>query len=174
MAYINTETLAYPVSQQEILQLFPTTTFPSPFAAPEPYAPVLESPVPEYNLITQGVREITPAEDSLGNWTRQYQVFELDLEQIAANEERAKQQNKQQAEELLQQSDWSQQPDVDNPDNPPWLANKAEFTTYRAQLRAIAVNPPVTVDPWPTKPDEVWEGVMATMEQGLAEDQITP
>lgn len=171
MAYINTETLAYPVSEQDIRNQYPNTSFQTPFQPPEGYAPVLESPVPGYNAMTHGVREITPAEDSLGNWVRQYEVFDLTPEQVAANEQAARQSNKQQAETLLQQTDWTQQPDVDNPDNPPWLANKADFTAYRGQLRAIAVNPPVTVDQWPVKPDEVWEGVIPVMEN-LAADEV--
>jgi hypothetical protein len=38
----------------------------------------------------------------------------------------------------------------------PYLANAAEFVAYRSQLRKIAVNPPVIVNEWPVKPDEVW------------------
>ena len=64
--------------------------------------------------------------------------------------------NKAQAEQLLQATDWVELGDVSDPTNPPWLTNKAEFTTYRAALRAIAVNPPVTVAQWPTKPEEIW------------------
>lgn len=168
MAYINTETLAYPLSEQDIRNAFPNTSFPSPFQAFAPYAPVLESPTPDYNAMTQGYREVTPTEDSLGNWMRTYEVYDLSPEQIQANEDTAKASNKQQAESLLQQSDWSQQPDVDDPANPPWLTNKADFTTYRAQLRAIAVNPPVQVDPWPVKPEELWDGVIPPPEETLA------
>jgi hypothetical protein len=58
-------------------------------------------------------------------------------------------QNKSQAEQLLQQTDWTQIADVD-------LVNKADFTAYRAEVRAIALNPPVTVAQWPTKPEEIW------------------
>jgi hypothetical protein len=85
-----------------------------------------------------------------------WEVVDLDPEQIAYNEEQAKQQNKQQAETLLQQTDWVELGDVSDPENPPWLTNKAEFTTYRAALRQIAVNPPITVEEWATKPVEIW------------------
>ena len=172
MAYINTETLAYPVSEQDIRNAYQNTSFPAPFQPPEPYAPVLESPVPECNPMTQGVLEITPAKDIIGNWMRQYEVYALDPEQIAANEQAARQSNKQNAEQLLQQTDWTQQPDVDSPDNPPWLANKADFTAYRAQLRAIAVNPPVAVDPWPTKPEEVWDGVIPVLSDAVVDAAV--
>lgn len=43
----------------------------------------------------------------------------------------------------------SQMPDVT-------LTNKQEFTDYRAALRTIALNPPVSVTEWPTKPEEQW------------------
>ena len=58
-------------------------------------------------------------------------------------------QNKQKAEQLLRESDWSVLPDVP-------LANKQEWESYRAALRDIATNP--TLDPvWPTKPNTVWQ-----------------
>jgi len=65
-------------------------------------------------------------------------------------------QNKAQAETLLQQTDWVELSDVADPTNPPWLTNKAEFTTYRAALRMIAVNPPSESARFPTKPEEIW------------------
>lgn len=56
--------------------------------------------------------------------------------------------NKERAEELLLESDWSVLPDVP-------LANKSEWEAYRSVLRQIAINP--TVDPvWPVKPESVW------------------
>lgn len=56
--------------------------------------------------------------------------------------------NKQKAESLLLESDWSVLPDVP-------LQNKPEWETYRAALRQIAIAP--TLDPiWPTKPQSVW------------------
>lgn len=85
MAYINTQTMQYPVSEQDIRNEFPNTSFPFPFQPPEGYAPVLESPYPEFEPITQGYREVTPTEDTLGNWMRTYEVYDLGPEQAAAN-----------------------------------------------------------------------------------------
>jgi hypothetical protein len=57
-------------------------------------------------------------------------------------------QNKLTAEARLQSSDWVMLSDVQ-------LANKTEWETYRAALRAIAKAP--TVNPvWPTKPAAIW------------------
>lgn len=85
MSYINTETMQYPVSEQDIRNEYPNTSFPVPFVAPEQFAPVLNSPTPTYDPITQGYREVTPTEDTLGNWMRTYEVFDLDPEQAAQN-----------------------------------------------------------------------------------------
>lgn len=90
MAYINLETQAYPVSELEIRNQFPNTSFPFPFQPPEGFAPVLESPVPTFDPITQGYREVTPTEDTLENWMRTYEVFDLEPEQVAANEQAKK------------------------------------------------------------------------------------
>lgn len=90
MAYINLETQAYPVREQDIRNANPNTSFATPFTPPEGFAPVLESPIPAYDPITQGYREVTPTEDTLGNWMRTYEVYELEAEQVAANEQAKK------------------------------------------------------------------------------------
>lgn len=53
------------------------------------------------------------------------------------------------AKQLLSQTDFSQLADVD-------LANKAEFDTYRATIRNLAINP-VTNPVWPNQPKAVWQ-----------------
>lgn len=57
--------------------------------------------------------------------------------------------NKFKAQQLLQETDWTQISDVD-------LVNKSDFTAYRAQLRSIVLNPQATVESWPIKPEEIW------------------
>lgn len=157
--YINTQTLAYPVYQSQIQQEYPDTSFPTPFVPPEEYAPVLETPAPPYNQITQAVQQLTPVETE-GQWYQVWTVIDLDPEQIAYNEDQAKAANKQQAETLLQQTDWAATVDINNPQySNPYLGNQDEFLSYRSDVRKIAVNPPVTVDAWPVKPDEVWVNV---------------
>lgn len=52
------------------------------------------------------------------------------------------------AKGLLQSTDWSMLPDVN-------LANKADFETYRAELRGLVLYP--VEDPvWPNEPQPVW------------------
>lgn len=66
-------------------------------------------------------------------------------------------QNKEKAQSLLAQTDWTATVDISNPQySNPYLANQAEFLAYRSAIRAIAVNPPAVVDPWPVMPQEVW------------------
>jgi hypothetical protein len=110
--------------------------------------PVTPTTQPTYDYITQNCVEVNPVYTD-GVWTQQWSVTPATPEEIAQRDADAKQSNKSQAEYLLQQTDWSQMPDVD-------LVNKADFTAYRAEVRAIALNPPVTVSEWPVKPDEIW------------------
>lgn len=66
-------------------------------------------------------------------------------------------QNKQQAESLLQATDWTATIDISDPEySNPYLINQAEFLTYRSQIRSIAVNPPTTPAEFPNKPVEQW------------------
>lgn len=154
--YINTQTLQYPLTVDQIKADQPNTSFPDNYAPSAPYAPVLQSPQPSYNAMTQYCREITPALES-GVWMQQWEVVDLDPEQIAYNEQQAKQANKQQAESLLKDTDWTATVDISSPEySDPYLGNQPEFLAYRSAVRKIAVNPPVTVTEWPVKPDEVW------------------
>jgi hypothetical protein len=71
-----------------------------------------------------------------------------DAEFKAANAARAKQ-------ELLA-TDWSENASVRNAAVTPHLTNTTDFDTYRLALRAIAIDPPVTVTEWPVRPDATW------------------
>ena len=154
--YINTETLQYPLTVDQIKSDQPNTSFPVNYAPSAPYAPVLNSPQPSYNQITQYCREIEPV--LVGqNWMQQWEVVDLDPEQIEYNENQARAANKAQATSLLTATDWTTIPDVSDPAlSDPYLTNAAEFAAYRSQIRKIAVNPPVTVDVWAVAPDEAW------------------
>jgi hypothetical protein len=78
-------------------------------------------------------------------------------QEIADRDQQEMDGNKQQATELLYETDWTTIPDVANSEvSNPYLTNAAEFASYRNQLRQIAVNPPITVSNWPVKPEEIW------------------
>lgn len=174
MAYINTKTNQYPVSEQDIRNEFPNTSFPTPFQAPEGYAPVLNSPTPEVpNPVLQFAREITPTQDSLGNWMTTYEVVDMysdytdsegvvhtkeeqEIAAVARDEDNKKTRNKDLAERLLKETDWTEGLSVRDVTKTPHLLNGDEIDDYRVSLRSIAVNPPVTVEEWPVRPNNQW------------------
>ena len=68
--------------------------------------------------------------------------------------------NKQTAIELLRQTDWTASDDVGNPQKAnPYLANQADFITYRNLVRQIALTPVAGNIDWPTLPNEDWQAV---------------
>jgi Flp pilus assembly protein TadG len=117
--------------------------------------PVLESPQPSYNPITQAVQQNTP-EQTQGQWYQVWVVVDLNAEQIAYNEQQKAQQNKTQATTILTNTDWTSIADVADPlKSNPYLMNQADFVAYRSTVRAIAVNP--TFDAvFPEAPTEQW------------------
>lgn len=153
--FINTQTLAYPVYQNQIQAEYPNTSFPTPFVAPEPYEPVLESPQPAYDPITQAVQQQTP-EQTQGQWYQVWLVVDLDPEQIQYNKDQLAQQKKQQGKQLLSDTDWTAIPSVADPEQSnPYLSNQAEFFVYRSAVRDIVLNP--TYDAvFPEEPVEIW------------------
>lgn len=66
-------------------------------------------------------------------------------------------QNKTDATQLLQATDWTCTVDITNPQySNPYLMNQNAFLTYRSQVRAIAVNPPTTPAIFPEQPQAIW------------------
>lgn len=96
-----------------------------------------------------------------GEWVDGWTVTTMTPEQKAQHDAQVQAQNKQQATQLLTNTDWTAIPSVADPQQSnPYLANQNAFLSYRSQVRAIAVNPPTTpVTTWPTLPVEVWETV---------------
>jgi hypothetical protein len=153
----------YPYSLTDLRLDNPSVSFPYTITDADAAAyntfPVVETPQPSYDPITQNLVWANPILEG-GVWVQQWSVAQATPEEVAQREAQAKQQNKQQASTLLYETDWTTIPDVANPElSNPYLVNTAEFVTYRNQLRQIAVYPPVTVDVWPTKPQEVWATV---------------
>lgn len=84
VAYIKTTTGQYPVKEQEIKDMFPNVSFPTPFTA-SGYAGVFVTTPPSFNAITQKVVEVPPAKID-GVWKQQWSVVDLDAETISNNE----------------------------------------------------------------------------------------
>lgn len=119
--------------------------------------PVLESPQPAYDPLTQYVVP-GPIEYTNGNWFTSYVVTNYDPEQQAYQDEQRKQANKTQASLLLSDTDWTAIPSIADPaQSNPYLANQNEFFDYRNKVRAIAIDPPIVVEVWPIEPNAVWE-----------------
>lgn len=152
---INTKTLDWPIYEGDYRVANSNVSFPNEFEPLPPFAWVQETTQPLYDWITQGIKEVTPTFFD-GIWHQSWEVYELSNEQILKNQNISRQLNKTQASELLSATDWVELGDVSNQAINPHLLNKPEFTNYRAALRQIAVNPPVIVDTWPSKPSEVW------------------
>lgn len=114
---------------------------------------------PTIDPYTQNATPNNAPELVAGEWIDGWTVTEKTPEEQASYVEQIKSSNKQQADLLLSQTDWTSIPSVSDPaQSNPYLANQAEFLSYRSQIREIAVNPPATpVVVWPTLPVEVWE-----------------
>jgi hypothetical protein len=68
--------------------------------------------------------------------------------------------NKQNAVNLLAQTDWTALPDVADPlKSNPYLANANAFNDYRNAVRQIAITPVAGDLVWPVMPQEVWQEV---------------
>lgn len=83
MNYINTQTLAYPVSEYEIKQANPRTSFPIPFEPGAGYAVVQPSTQPPHDAKTHKAIEIAPVLGE-GVWTQQWDIVPLTPEEILA------------------------------------------------------------------------------------------
>lgn len=73
MAYTNTQTNQYPLSEQQIRQALPHVSFTTPFSAPLPYKVVFPSPAPGYDSDIEYIEEVFPSELD-GDW---YQTWEV-------------------------------------------------------------------------------------------------
>lgn len=140
------------VSKNELLALYPNTSFPE-VITPEIIDslgadPILETPAPATTTY-QSAAKNGVIQDIQGNWGWAWKIIDWSQEQIDAYDNQQKKANKTTAMGLLTETDWTQMSDVS-------LVNKADFTTYRAALRVIAINPPVQVAEWPVKPNEIW------------------
>lgn len=137
--------------ESEFRSLNPNTSLPAQISADVlnefDADPVLNGAQPTptfYQVIVQdGVEQIN------GQWFTKFICVDMDDEAKAAKDSQYKAANKAKAEKLLAETDWTQVADVP-------LLNKDEFVAYRTAIRAIALNPPVTVEQWATKPEEVW------------------
>ena len=112
-----------------------------------------------YDKATQILQPCNPyiQADNPTHWVYTVEVRDMTPEEKEAYDNSLRQQNKAQAESLLQATDWTATVDIANSQySNPYLGNQDAFLAYRGNVRKIAVNPPIVVDEWPIKPDESW------------------
>ena len=154
--FINTQTLAYPVTQEQIQAEYPNTSFPTPFVAPEPYETVFDSPQPSYDPATQYVQQIAPLLTD-GQYYQAWEVLTLSPEQQEAYIAQLQAQTSATAQQLLSATDWTAVASVADPAvSNPYLTNQAEFLSYRSTVRNYGVNPPTTPVTFPVVPSATW------------------
>lgn len=142
-----------PIMDENLRWLHPNVSFPVPLtpSSVEPFGFGVyeQTETPQVGEWEKAV-EITPVMGDDGIWRQTWKVEPLTPEERRNKEQSKRYANKMSATAFLDQSDWSVLPDVK-------LANKADWETYRDELRIIARNPPVDVSQWPVKPQEIWE-----------------
>lgn len=141
--YINTTTLQR-VSEGEIRQAFPDTSFAVPFSPPDGYAVLFNSPTPTFDYKTQSYRETTPVQID-DKWYQAFEVYDLPAEAVAAIQAQQEQSVRSTRQTKLAESDWTQLPDTP--------ADKALWATYRQELRDVTSQAGFPWDvQWPVAP----------------------
>lgn len=149
-----------PISNESFYRLFPETSFPAVLTPekvePFGYGVYAITPQPLLGVYEKAV-ETTLIKDNKGVWLQTWEAVPMNAQEIAEKNATLEAANKATAESLLQATDWTATVDISNPAySDPYLANQDAFLAYRSNVRKIAVNPPVVVDQWPVKPEEVW------------------
>jgi hypothetical protein len=143
----------YPYTLTDLKRDNPETSFPKDMSsfdtAPWYCYPVQDAPPPAVDY----TQNLTMGEPILvdGVWTQTWVVTPASPEEIAAREADMRSANKQQASALLSETDYT-----DLPNTADKILNISDILAYREILRLIALNPPVTVAEWPTKPKTEW------------------
>jgi hypothetical protein len=88
MKYINNITLEYPFTQTDIERIYSGTSFSRPFVPPEEFSKVYTTDQPEFDRITQVVKEVDPVLEN-DIWKQQWTIMDLSPETIAINQQKA-------------------------------------------------------------------------------------
>jgi len=147
------------IEQNNFYKLYPNISFPFPLVPsdiePLGYGLYDFRNQPDHDTYEKVV-EVDPVKNEYGIWLQTWEVVPMNESEIEEKNNELKEFNKSKASYLLTETDWIELNDVTDPSKLPYLTNKADFIAYRQLLREIAVNPPITVGQWPTKPEEVW------------------
>ena len=112
-------------------------------------------PTASFGIVDEDYNQITWLSPDIPQPTEQ----EVNDEIIALDVQAPLNACKQQASQLLYETDWTTIADVADPTKSnPYLLNQAEFTAYRSSLRQLAVYPEAA-PVWPVKPVEQWSSI---------------
>ena len=153
----------WPIAEWEIRAQYPDSSLPEympdELALEMGYAPFIFCGYPpEYNSEWQNIEEIAPILKDK-KYYQSYKITEKysPEEKNRLIEEKIKAANKQEAQLLLQQTDWTATLDISDPQySDPYLINQNEFLAYRSAVRKIAINPPTTPAVFPEQPQAIW------------------
>lgn len=133
-------------------EMFPNTVFPN-FGPNEAF--FAENGLMRVNVFKPHDREteqlVTCHPYIDGDWVYTVEVQPMNAEQLAARDALKQADNKARASALLSETDYLVLADVSAQ-----IVNGAEIVAYRAALRDIALNPPVNVAEWPSRPVTEW------------------
>lgn len=149
----NEKPVGSPILEHNFKLLHPNISFPQPITADHVKAfgyGIYKQTEPPTVKPWQKAIEVDPVKNESDVWVQSWEIESLTPQERIEKETYFQITNKRIAEGFLQKSDWTMLPDVD-------IKNKDEWRAYRAQLRAIAKNPPSEIDQWPQVPEEVWE-----------------
>jgi hypothetical protein len=154
--------VGYPITNENFYQIYPGISFPFPLypAAVESfgYGMYEFSQVPTPSTYEK-VIEVDPVQNEQDIWMQTWEVVQMTPEEIAEKNKQLRQENKLKASWMLSETDWTENNSVRNTAKTPHLVNSDAFDDYRVALRGIAINPPIVVNQWPTKPEEQWSNV---------------
>ena len=156
MSYILTQPdqePVYPYTLDDLQRDNPETSFPGDMTNFDPtpwYCYPVQDTTPPVVDYTENLAMGEPVLVD-GVWTQTWVVTPATPEEIAEREAAMRQDNKQQASTLLSESDYT-----DLPNTADKILNLPAILAYREALRIIALNPPITVEQWPTKPKTEW------------------
>lgn len=85
MTYINVKTNQYPVTEQDIRSANPNTSFGSVFNPGEDYQLVIKTDFPEYDVLREAYREVSPVKNENDEWVQTWEVYSLDQDKITQN-----------------------------------------------------------------------------------------
>lgn len=138
------------LTQGEVRKLYANTSFPAVWdqAVCDEIGidPILESPQPETTRF-QSASRTGVVQDSVGNWIHSWTVNDWGQVAIAAATETHWGSIRNQRNQLLADSDWTQLAD-----NPLTNVQQAEWATYRQALRDVTSQEDPFNITWPTKP----------------------